>query len=439
VRFERATNRTWISRTVAHTTRVGREQLALVVYLLRWIALGIVVGVLAGTSSWVFLEGLDAVTRFRIEHDWIIWFLPIGGLLIGLGYHYLGGRSGEGNALLIDQIHEPTEWVPRRMALLVLVGTWATHLFGGSAGREGTALQMAGSLTDWFGRTIRVSPGDRRLLLITALAGGFGAVFGVPLAGAVFALEVQAIGRVRYEALVPALTAGIVGHLVVTGLGYNHAPTPHFAPEITAALLGRVALAGLAFGLAGAVFVELTHAIKQLMFRRFGYPPLHPMIGGAAVLGLALIFGQEYLGLSIPLIGRSLAGEQFGFDVFALKILFTAVTLGCIFPGGEVTPLFVIGATLGSALAEPLGVPPALLASIGFVAVFAGAANVPLACTIMGAELFGSGAVVVIAVGCVIAYVFSSHRGIYPTQRIHAAKGGVPIRGRPTLNRWRQR
>lgn len=415
------------------------EQVALGAHLVRWIVLGAVSGVLAGVSSFVFLEGLDRVTEFRLSHTWLLWLLPAAGLVIGLAYHYLGGRAGQGNALLIDEIHEPTEWVPKRMAPLVLLGTWATHLFGGSAGREGTALQMSGSLTDAVARVLGLDDEDRRMLLIAALAGGFGAVFGVPLAGAVFALEVQSIGRIRYEALVPALTASLVGDLVMSGLGYEHHAREQFDVTLSAALVGKVAIAGLAFGLAGAAFAELTHATKRVMASRVGWPPLRPVFGGIAIIGLAGLFGQDYLGLSLPLIDRALAGDQLSFAVFALKIVFTAVTLGCAFPGGEVTPLFVIGATLGAALATPLHLPVALLAAVGFVAVFAGAANVPLACTIMGVELFGSGAMMPIAVGCVISYVFSSHRGIYPTQRIHAAKGPTRIHGRPTLHAWGNR
>ena len=415
------------------------EQAMLAAHLVRWILLGAMSGVLAGLSSFVFLEGLDRITSFRLSHTWLLWLLPAAGLVIGLAYHYLGGRASQGNALLIDQIHEPTDWVPKRMAPLVLFGTWATHLFGGSAGREGTALQMSGGLTDVVARVLGLDVEDRRLLLIAALAGGFGAVFGVPLAGAVFALEVQSIGRIRYEALVPALTASLVGDLVMSGLGYEHHARQQLDVALTAALVGKVAVAGLVFGLAGAAFAELTHAIKRVMASRVGWPPLRPVIGGVAIIGLAGLFGQDYLGLSLPLIDRALAGDRLSFAVFALKIVFTAVTLGCAFPGGEVTPLFVIGATLGSALATPLHLPVGLLAAVGFVAVFAGAANVPLACTIMGVELFGAGAMMPIAVGCVISYVFSSHRGIYPTQRIHAAKGPTAIRGRPTLHAWGNR
>lgn len=401
--------------------------------------LGAISGVLAGFASFLFLEGLDRVTRVRLDHGWLLYLLPAAGLAIGAVYHYVGGRSVGGSALLIDEIHQPSEWVPRRMAPLVLVGTWMTHLFGGSAGREGVALQMSGSLSDTAARLLRLRDGDRRMLLVAALGGGFGAVFGVPLAGAVFALEVQAVGRIRYEALVPALTASIVGDMVVGGLGYEHPARVHFDITLDAWLLARVAIAGLLFGLASAAFIGLTDAVKDLGRRFVRWPPLRLVIGGCAVVALALLVGRDYLGLSTPLIDRALAGEHLGLQVFALKIVFTAITLGSGFPGGEVTPLFVTGATLGTALAGPLGLEHSLLAAVGFVAVFAAAANTPLALTIMGVELFGSGAMVPIAVGCVLAYVFSSHRGIFATQRIEAAKGPRPIAGLPTLHEWRRR
>ena len=414
------------------------DQGRLAVHLVRWIVLGTASGILAGASSFAFLEGLDRITGWRLDHPWLLYLLPLAGLVLGLASHYLGGRASQGNALLIEEIHQPTAWVPRRMPPLVLLGTWTTHLFGGSAGREGTAMQMSGGLTDGLSRLLGLDEDDRRLLLIAALGGAFGAVFGVPLAGAVFALEVQSIGRLRYEALVPALSAALVGDLVVRGFGYDHAERAQLIVDVDTWLVVRIAVAGLAFGLVGAVFIELTHAIRRLV-RRVAWPPLRPVVGGVAIVGLAALLGRDYLGLSTPLIDRALAGEPFGFAVFGLKMSFTALTVGCAFPGGEVTPLFVIGATLGAALATPLGLPVALLASIGFVAVFAGASNTPLACTIMGAELFGSAAVVPIAVGCVVAYVFSNHRGIYSSQRIGDAKGATRIHGNPSLQTWSER
>jgi H+/Cl- antiporter ClcA len=396
-----------------------------IAHMLRWVALGAVVGVLAGLSSAAFLESLDWATDTRLDHPNLLYLLPLGGLIVGLAYHYLGGRSSDGNSLIIEEIHEPTAWVPRRMAPLVFGGTVLTHLLGGSAGREGTAIQMSGSLTDLFSRVVRLKPSDRRLMLITALAGGFGAVFGVPLAGCVFALEVQAVGAMRYDALVPALSASLVGDLVVRGLGVTHTPLPHLATvHLTAALTAKVALAGVLFGLAGLAFTELTRGVRRAA-ASIPWAPMRPVLGGVGVIALTLLVGNRaYLGLSIPLITAATAGGAgIVAGAFALKLIFTAVTLGTGFPGGEVTPLFVIGATLGVTLGRLLGVPIPLLAAIGFVAVFAGAANTPLACTIMGVELFGGAGVVLFGVACVMSYIFSSHRGIYESQRVHVAKG----------------
>jgi H+/Cl- antiporter ClcA len=314
------------------------------------------------------------------------------------------------------------------MAPLILAGTLVTHLFGGSVGREGTAIQMSGSLSDLAARILRLRPADRRLFLVAAIAGGFGSVFGVPLAGCVFALEVQAVGRVRYDAIVPAMTASLVGDLVVRGLGVHHTPVPTLAEvNLTVPLIAKVAVAGLAFGLAALAFAQLTHLVEQLFRAKVRWPPLRPVIGGVLVIAMtALVGSRAYLGLSTPLVTSALAG---GIGVagaaFALKLVFTSVTLGSGFVGGEVTPLFVIGATLGASLAHPLGLPVPLLAGIGFVAVFAGAANTPLACTIMGVELFGSGAIVPLAVGCIASYLASGEHGIYRSQRIALAKGRI--------------
>jgi len=401
----------------------SRDQVRLIVYLVRSVALGSIVGILAGVSSWGLLEGLDWAIRTRLDNPWLLYLLPVAGLAVGAVYHHVGGRAVNGNSLLLDEIHTPTGWIPRRMSALVYSATIVTQLFGGSAGREGTAVQMAGSLTDWFSRTVRLGPNERRVMLIAALSGGFGAMFGVPLAGAVFGLEVQSTGRMRYEELVPALTASIVGDGVVRLLGGTHMITPHLTPTVDAALVAKVALAGLAFALAGVVFIDLTHAIRRVVGAAITWPPARPILGGLVVIGLASLAGRDYLGLSLPLAGEALGGANMGFEVFALKIIFTAVTLGCGFHGGEVTPLFVVGATLGAALAHVLGVPVEVLAAVGYVAVFAGAANTPLTCTIMGVELFGAGMVVPVAVACVVSYIFSSHRSIYSRQRIGDRKG----------------
>jgi H+/Cl- antiporter ClcA len=408
-------------------------------FLLRWLVLGSVVGVLAGSSSAVFLYGLQLVTSARTDAPTLLFALPLGGFAIGLLYHLVGGRSAAGNNLILDEIHglaadrpappEGARFVPRRLAPLVLVGTWVTHLFGGSAGREGTAIQMSGSLSDGFARLARLRGDDRRLLLIAAVSGGFASVFSVPLAGAVFGLEVQSTGRLRYDAIVPALTAAVTGNLVFHAIDLPHDVTPSYelaAVALTLPTLGKVALAAIVFGLVATVFTEVVEGLKDVFARAVRWPPLRPALGGLVVVAAATLLGtDDYLGLSLPLIDTALTGGDLVWFAFALKLLFTAVTLGAGFQGGEVTPLFVIGATLGAALAGPLGMEPALLGSIGFVAVFAAATNTPLACTIMGLELFGPEALPYLAVGCVIAFVASGHRGIYGSQRVGVSAGGA--------------
>jgi H+/Cl- antiporter ClcA len=444
----------WRSATRRALHREARDQGALLRHLLRWLLLGAIVGVLSGAAAAVFLYGLVVVTDTREANPWLLLLLPVGGFAVGLAYHHLGGRSASGNALILDEIHgvapegdKPAaaeRWVPRRMAPLVLVGTWVTHLLGGSAGREGTGIQMAGSLTDGFSRLVRLNHGDRRIMLIAAVSGGFGSVFHVPLAGAVFGLEVQSVGRIRYDALVPALTASIVGNVVALGIGLPYDPTPTVQltdVPLELGLLGAVALAGVAFGLVSVVFIELTYAIKRVGARLLRWSPARPVVGGLAVVGLTFAVGTtDYLGLSLPLIDRALTGGDLFAGAFALKLLFTAITIGTGFQGGEVTPLFVIGATLGATVAGLLGVPVELLAAVGLVAVFAAATNTPLACTIMGIELFGAGALPYLALGCVVAYVCSSHRGIYETQRIGTPKApglGSEDEGAPSDRRPR--
>jgi H+/Cl- antiporter ClcA len=418
---------------------VAAEVRNAVVHVVRWTRLGLASGTAAGASSFVFLEGLDRVTEARMDHPTLPWFLPLAGFAIGLAYHYGGGRSGRGTTLVVDELHDPGEGVPARLAPFVLVGTWLTHLFGGSAGREGTALQMSASLTDTAARRAHLGPNDRSVLLSTALAGGFGSVFGVPVAGAVFGLEMPTLGRVRYEALIPALVASFTGDLVVRGLGHDHVSRNAVAELVGVQNILMVAVAGLAFGLVAAVFIALTHAIRRAVAGWIVWPPLRPALGGLAVVGLVAVTGREFLGLSLPLLDRALTGEHLAFSVFALKVLFTAITLGCAFPGGEVTPLFVIGATLGSALATPLGLPAPLLAAVGLAAVFGAAANTPLACTVLAVELFGSSMLLPAAVGCVVAYIVSGHRGIYGAQRAHAAKHGKTDPAQPRLHQRTRR
>ena len=391
-------------------------------FVLRWLLLSALIGGLAGTASAGFLVALDWATHWREAHSWALAALPAAGLLIGLAYHHFGNRVARGNNLILDEIHRPSDSIPLRLLPLVLGGTLATHLFGGSAGREGTAVQMGGALADQLTRWLGLRPRDRRLLLIAGMSAGFASVFGTPLAGAVFGLEVVLLGAIRYDAVLPSFLAAVMADWVTRAWGVGHTTYPTLGEvPLTPLLLGCTLLAGALFGLTARAFITLTHVIGRV-FSRVAYAPLRPVLGGALVALAMLALGtQRYAGLGVPIIVESFQQPLPPTD-FLLKLALTALTLGAGFKGGEVTPLFFMGATLGSALAAVLPLPVALLAAMGFVGVFAGAANTPLTCLLMGLELFGTHGAVYLGLASVVAYLFSGHHGIYSSQVIGQAK-----------------
>jgi len=416
-----------------------RESVVLIQRALKWLLTLVPISVVIGSACAFFLWSLDLVTRTRWEHPWLLFLLPVAGVVVGLVYHKFGRSAERGNNLILEEIHEPGGGVPRRMAPLVLFGTLVTHLFGGSAGREGTAVQMGGSIASGCGRLLGFESADMRVLLMAGVAAGFGAVFGTPLAGAIFAIEVLTIGSLQYEALLPCFVASVVGDWTCHAWGIQHTSyrilfsgfegTTHNL-HLDGLLLAKIGVASVAFGLVSLVFSESSHRLHSFFKMICPYAPFRPAIGGVLVIGLVWVLGtSDYLGLGVAsanphamTIPSFFTGQTTHVWSWWWKILFTAITLSCGFKGGEVTPLFFIGAALGNVLAGLLGAPTDLLAGLGFVAVFAGASNTPLACTIMGIELFGATNAVYIAAACFIAYIFSGHSGIYLSQRIAVPK-----------------
>lgn len=400
--------------------------------LAQWLLLGALVGVACGVASAVFLFLLDQATRFREQHLVIVYTLPVAGLVIGALYAKWGKPIRGGNNLVIDTVHEGDQQIPLRMAPMVLLGTVLTHLFGGSAGREGTAVQMGGSLADAIAHRLRVSPDTRRELLAAGIAGGFGSVFGTPIAGAVFGLEVVVVGRMGYEALLPALVASVVGDLVTRGLGIVHTvyPVPTALP-LSGGVLAKWLVFAVAVAAVAIVFVEATHWLKKLLEGRVPWLPVRMAVGGLVVVGLWKLVGTTtYLGLGVPTIVRSFVDPDLPELAFAWKLLFTAVTLGSGFLGGEVTPLFFVGAALGNVLARLLGLPVDLGAAVGMAALFAAAANTPLALSIMAVELVGASVLPHVVIVSTVAYLLTGQRGIYPSQRIGRLKHGGPLLSR---------
>lgn len=410
----------------APMTRLSAPLLA----ALKWLAILAPLAVAVGSASAFFLWALDAVTLVRFAHPRLLFLLPVAGLGVGMLYHFYGKSANGGNNLLIDEIHQPGAGVPRRMAPLILIGTLVTHLFGGSAGREGTALQMGGSIAATFARLLKLEAAHVRILLMAGVAAGFGSIFGTPVAGAVFALEVLIVGRVQYDALIPCFFAAVLADWTCRAWGIGHT---HYSVDVPAAassldflLMGKVLLAAVAFGLASRLFSALSHRLGDAFKTHIPRPELRPVVGGLLVIGLFFLAGTgDYLGLGVlgngpdavtlPAMFRS---TEIPASAWAWKLLFTIITLSAGFKGGEVTPLFFIGAALGNSLALALGAPVDLFAALGFVAIFAGATNTPLASTFLGMELFGAGNGLYLATACLVAYRCSGRQGIYTAQRL---------------------
>lgn len=411
------------------------EQYSILKYLIRWTLITIPVAIAIGSMVALFLWLLSWAIHFRFKHSWLLYLLPLAGILIHLLYKWYGRSAERGNNLIIDEIHQPGAGVPKRMAPLILVTTVITHFFGGSAGREGTAVQIGGSLANLFAGWFKLNESDKQVILTAGIAAGFGAVFGTPFAGTVFALEVLTIGCIQYNAVLPSLIAGLVGDLTVAAWHIEHTQyhisfvtgghlyyTHHLLQYLL--LLAKVIVSSAFFGLASYAFAKTVHGIKTAALKFIKIDWLIPVCGALVIITLTFIIGKpDYLSLGVEgeypgavTIVSAFTNGGAHFFSWLWKLVYTAVTLGTGFKGGEVTPLFYIGATLGNTLAGVLNAPVSLFAALGFIAVFAGATNTPLACTIMGIELFGGDYALFFAVACFTAYFFSGTGGIYSAQ-----------------------
>lgn len=413
---------------------------SILLHLLKWTLIALPIAAFVGSVVALFLGLLERATQYRFAHEWLLYCLPLSGVLIWVLYKWAGKNAEAGNNLILDEIHEPGGGVPIRMAPLVLITTIITHLFGGSAGREGTAVQIGGSLSGMIGKWFRLDKDETKIVLMCGVAAGFGAVFGTPLTGAVFALEVVYIGKMNYKALLPCLMAAVLADIVCSMWGIHHTQY-HIAFKDTYSslfsfihfdvlLMLKVIGAGVFFGFVSLLFSEFTHSVKNVSSRFIKLPWLIPVVGGCIIILLTFILGsKDYLGLgvsnpdpnAVTILNCFNAGGAHTWS-WLWKLIFTGITLGMGFKGGEVTPLFFIGAALGNTLGVISGAPVDLMAGLGFIAVFAGATNTPIACTLMGIELFGGEYALYYAIACFTAYYFSGHTGIYSSQRLAVRK-----------------
>lgn len=388
-----------------------------------WCLLATIIGILAGIASTLFLHSVDWAIEFRRAHSWLILFLPLVGFLVAWFYKAYGSGVENGNNLIMDEIHNPQKTIPFRMVPMIFFGAVISHLFGASVGREGAAVQMGAGISDQFSKYLGKFYDNRKLILMMGMSAGFSSIFGAPIAGAIFGFEVLFIGTLVYDALLPCLVAAIAGYYTAFLLGVVH--VPYFFMEMPhvsiAGLLSAIA-AGVIFGYTAKLFVWSIHTIKDLLQKYCKNNLLHPVIGGGVLILCYYIVGSDrYHSLGEEMIRASFTQPMYPWD-FLGKIFTTAASVGSGFRGGEVMSLFYIGSTLGNVLSYILPLDYPILAALGFVSVFAGAVNTPIASVILAFELFGPGIGIYASLAIVASYLFSGNHGIYHSQKTHLKK-----------------
>ena len=393
-----------------------KESEVVSIVFLRWFLLASISGIAVGIVISFFLKSLQWATSTRESNPWLLYMLPLGGAFVSYLYSKYGKDSSKGNNLIIERINEGEGRIPFRMAPLVFLGTFITHLFGGAAGREGTGVQIGASVSSKIGELLKLKGMDYTILIISGVSSGFGVVFGTPIAGTVFGLEVSTLGKMRYEAIIPCFISSYIGNFIAETLKVQHS---HYTMGVSLTgvdVFFKVIVCAVLFGLTSKLFAELTHALKKFFAAKIPNTSLKSFIGGIIIIIIVLILGTRiYLGLSLDLLSNAF-NQPVPKGSFIIKLVLTSLTLSVGFQGGEVTPLFVIGATLGNLLASIIGLPIEFLAGLGMIGVFAGATKTPIASFIMGIELFGSANIGFIFIACVISYVFAGKSGIYTSQ-----------------------
>ena len=390
-----------------------------VLVLIKWLAVGALVGAVGGVVGSLFHIGVDYATRFRQGHSWVLYLLPAAGLLI-VGLYRLTKTEGKGTNAIIESVHFGSE-VPLLLIPVIFLSTVVTHLCGGSAGREGAALQIGGGIGFQTGRVLHLGEKDLPLATLCGMSGVFSALFGTPLTGTIFALEVISVGVLYYAGLVPCLTAAVTAYFVSGLMGVKPTRFQVTMPELEGSTLLRVLILAILCALVSIIFVKGLHWIEDLAEKILVNKWLRAAVGGGLLILLTVLLGTRYNGAGMEVIDSAMGGDAQVWD-WILKILFTAVTIGCGFKGGEVVPSFFVGATFGCVAGSLLGLPGGVGAAVGLVSVFCGAVNCPVASVILSVELFGSGGVVYFALACAISYMLSGYCGLYSSQTILYSK-----------------
>ena len=388
--------------------------------LIKWLAVGGLIGGIGGVIGSLFHIGVSYATRWRSAHPWVLYLLPLLGLII-VGLYRVTGVEGKDTNAVIESVHFGKN-VPVLLVPVIFLSTVLTHLGGGSAGREGAALQIGGGIGFETGRLLRLGEKDLPLATLCGMSAVFSALFGTPLTATVFAMEVISVGVFYYAGLVPCLTASLVGYLVSLLMGVPPTRFTVAAPLPEACTMLPVLVLAIGCALVSILFCRGLRETGRLAARLLPNPYWRAAIGGALIIGLTLLAGStDYNGAGMELVERAVSGEANAW-AWLLKLLFTAVTIGFGFKGGEVVPSFFVGACFGCVLGGLLGLPAGFGAAIGLVAVFCGVVNCPFASIFLSIELFGAGGLLYFAVACAVSYLLSGYCGLYSSQTILYSK-----------------
>jgi len=394
------------------------EESILFVSVIKWFVLASITGAMVGAATALFIHALNWSTAAMRGAPYILLLLPFALFLSSLLTKYLAPEAeGHGTEKVIEAVHRYGAVIKARVVPVKVAATIVTLAVGGSAGKEGPCAQIGGSLASIFAGLLRFTGKDRKKLVICGISAGFAAVFGTPIAGAIFGIEVLVVGSIMYDVLLPSFIAGVIGYEVSSALGISYFyHVMNFVPNFSQILFIKVVLGGIFFGLCSRLLIECLHYFKGLAGMINIWEPAKGLIGGAAIAVLALIFSRDYLGLGLNTIETTLVGKSAVWYAFLVKILFTSITLTFGGSGGIVTPIFFIGATAGSFFGNVLGVDPTTFAAIGMAGLLAGSANTPIAASILAVELFGPKVAPYAAVACVVSFLMTGHKSVYPSQ-----------------------
>ena len=400
------------------------ESSVLFVSIVKWVTLAACVGLVVGVSTTVFLKLLALGIALTGRFSYYYLFLPAAFFVSVMMVKYLAPEAeGHGTEKVIEAVHKRAGRINPMVVPVKLAATIITIAFGGSAGKEGPCAQIGAGLASGLSDLFRFDDRDRRKLVICGISAGFATVFGTPIAGAIFGVEVLFVGGLLYDVLLPSFVAGIVGFHVSSLLGITYFYEPlKFVPVFSSFFFIDVCLSGLFFGLCSILFVEMLKSFQRLSLGIKVAAPYKALLGGAFLVLLTFLVSPRYLGLGLDAIQGSLEGGQTPVLAFVFKMLFTSVTLNFGGSGGIVTPIFFVGATSGNAFGTLLGLDPAMFAAIGMVSLLAGAANTPISASIMAIELFGPAVGPYAAVSCIISFLMTGHRSVYPSQILSMQK-----------------